>query len=92
MTGARLLLMMPCMSMKQVKISRGGQVSIPAEVRHRWSTSRVSLEDLGDRLVIHPAPADPVTALRGAFADPSLPGSAELRRRARAEEADRSTR
>lgn len=81
--------MVGSMSMKQVKISRGGQVSIPAEVRHRWGTSRVALEDLGDRLVIHPAPNDPVTGLRGAFADRSLPGSPELRRRARAEDPDR---
>ena len=79
--------MLEFMSMKQVRISRGGQVSIPAEVRHRWSTSRVALEDLGDRLVIHPAPDDPITGLRGAFADSSLPDSAELRKRARAEDA-----
>ena len=75
------------MSMKQARISRGGQVSIPAEVRHRWSTSRVALEDLGDRLVTHPAPDDPITGLRGAFADPSLPDSAELRKRVRSEDA-----
>lgn len=75
--------------MKQARISRGGQVTIPADVRRRWSTTRVTLEDLGDRLVIHPAPDDPVAGLRGAFADPSPPGSAELRKAARAEDADR---
>ncbi len=84
--------MIDFMSMKQVKISRGGQISIPADVRHRWSTSRVTLEDLGDRLIVHPAPDDPVTALRGAFADSSLPGSSELRKRAREEDAERGSR
>ena len=79
--------MVASMRMRQLKISRGGQVSIPAEVRHRWKTSRVSLEDLGDRLVIQPAPDDPVTALRGAFAEASRPSSSELRHRAREEEA-----
>jgi bifunctional DNA-binding transcriptional regulator/antitoxin component of YhaV-PrlF toxin-antitoxin module len=74
---------------RHARISRGGQVSIPAEVRHRWSTSRILLEDLGDSLVIHPAPDDPLSGLRGAFADPSRPGSAELRKHARAEDADR---
>jgi bifunctional DNA-binding transcriptional regulator/antitoxin component of YhaV-PrlF toxin-antitoxin module len=75
------------MLMKVTKISKGGQVSVPAEIRHRWKTSRVTLEDLGDSLVIRPTAADPVAALRGAFADPSKPSSDELRRRARAEEA-----
>lgn len=74
------------MLMKHAKISRGGQVSVPANIRNRWSTSRVVLEDLGDSLVIRPAADDPVGALRGAFADPSKPSSDELRRRARAEE------
>jgi bifunctional DNA-binding transcriptional regulator/antitoxin component of YhaV-PrlF toxin-antitoxin module len=80
------------MGMSLIKISKGGQISVPAEVRHRWGTSRVELEDLGDRLVIHPAEEDPVGALRGAFADPAGPGSQELRRRARAEELAAVTR
>lgn len=80
------------MFMRRAKISRGGQISIPAEIRHRWSTSRVVLEDLGDRLVIHPAADDPVGALRGALADTGQPSSDELRRRARAEEQDSEAR
>jgi AbrB family looped-hinge helix DNA binding protein len=74
------------MLMKRVKISRGGQISVPAEIRHRWNTSRVTLEDLGDRIVVRPTTDDPVGALRGAFADAARPGSEELRRRARAED------
>lgn len=67
-------------------------MSVPAEIRHRWNTSRVTLEDLGDRIVLRPAPADPIAALRGAFATAQKPGSDELRRRARAEEADAGAR
>ena len=51
-----------------MKISRGGQISIPAPVRHRWGTSTVSVEDRGDRLVIAPAPDDPIAAAEGALA------------------------
>lgn len=80
------------MRMKQLKISRGGQISVPAEVRHRWNTSRLALEDAGDHLVIRPAPDDPIGALRGALADRAGPSSSELRRRARAEERAASQR
>jgi bifunctional DNA-binding transcriptional regulator/antitoxin component of YhaV-PrlF toxin-antitoxin module len=74
------------------RISKGGQVSVPAEVRRRWKTSRVQLEDLGDSLVIRPLPDDPIAALRGAFAGGEAPRSDDLRRRARAEESAAETR
>lgn len=74
------------MAVRQLRISKGGQVSVPAEVRHRWNTSRVLLEDLGDRLVIRPTADDPVAALRGAFSQAGKPSSDELHRRAREEE------
>ncbi|MGE4425619.1 MAG: AbrB/MazE/SpoVT family DNA-binding domain-containing protein [Solirubrobacteraceae bacterium] len=54
--------------MRTLRISRGGQVSVPAEVRHRWGTSTVEVEDRGDELVLRPAPDDPVAALHGLFA------------------------
>jgi len=78
--------MIAFMLMKQVRISKGGQISVPAEVRHRWKTSRVIIEDQGDQLVIRPTADDPIAALRGAFADPSMPSSDELRRMARADD------
>ena len=53
--------------MKVHKITAGGQVSLPAEVRHRWDTTAVVLEDLGDRVVVRPLPADPIGAARGAL-------------------------
>lgn len=52
----------------RLRISKGGQVSVPAEVRHRWGTSTVIAEDEGERLVLRPAPDDPIDALAGIFA------------------------
>ncbi len=56
---------------KRLRISRGGQLSIPAEVRHRWATSTVVVEDEGERLVVRPAPDDPIAAAAGVFAEES---------------------
>jgi bifunctional DNA-binding transcriptional regulator/antitoxin component of YhaV-PrlF toxin-antitoxin module len=49
------------------RITSAGQVSLPAEVRHRWATSAVAIEDEGDRVVVRPVPDEPVEALRGAL-------------------------
>jgi len=51
-----------------MKVSRNGQVSIPAETRARWSTERVVVVDLGDRIVIGPLSDDPLSDLRGKYA------------------------
>jgi len=53
---------------KRMKISKGGQVSIPAPIRKRWGTTTVTLEDQGDQLILKPAPDDPIAAAAGAFA------------------------
>jgi AbrB family looped-hinge helix DNA binding protein len=53
---------------KRMKISKGGQVSIPAPIRKRWGTSMVTLDDQGDQIVLKPAPDDPIAAAAGAFA------------------------
>ena len=77
--------MIEFMRMKlRMKISKGGQISIPAPIRHRWGTSTVAVEDRGDRLVISPAPDDPIAAAEGALASdlPKL-DIGRLRRRAR---------
>ncbi len=71
---------------RRMKISKGGQVSIPARVRHRWGTSTIVLDDQGDRLVIEPAPDDPIAAAEGALAEFGRADAGELRRRARADE------
>ena len=54
----------------QVKVSRNGQVSVPAAVRHRWGTSTVLIIDRGDYAIVRPIPDDPIEALRGAYATP----------------------
>jgi AbrB family looped-hinge helix DNA binding protein len=53
---------------KRTRVTRGGQISIPAAIRHRWGTSVVTLEDRGDQIVIEPAPEDPIAAAEGALA------------------------
>jgi bifunctional DNA-binding transcriptional regulator/antitoxin component of YhaV-PrlF toxin-antitoxin module len=53
--------------MKKGRITAGGQISVPANVRRRWQTSVVALEDQGDRLVVRPLPEDPIAAARGAL-------------------------
>ena len=72
--------------MKTTSISRGGQVSIPAEVRHRWGTQRISVEDQGNALVIRPIPADPIGAAIGSLAG-RAPASDEMRAELRDAEA-----
>lgn len=54
---------------RRMKITTGGQLSIPATIRHRWATSTVTIEDKGDRLVVRPAPDDPIAAAEGALAE-----------------------
>jgi bifunctional DNA-binding transcriptional regulator/antitoxin component of YhaV-PrlF toxin-antitoxin module len=76
------------MIMKRLKISAGGQVSVPAEVRNRWKTRVVVADDRGDHLVLRPAPEDPIEAALGAFADLPGPTADEARRLFREEEAE----
>ena len=73
------------MHMVRLKISKGGQVSIPAPIRKRWGTSTLIAEDLGDRLLLRPAQDDPIAAARGALAG-KIRSSSELRRLARLDE------
>ena len=68
---------------RRMKISKGGQISIPAVIRHRWATSTLTLEDRGDSLVLEPAPDDPIAAAAGALAEYGPIDSAELHRLAR---------
>jgi bifunctional DNA-binding transcriptional regulator/antitoxin component of YhaV-PrlF toxin-antitoxin module len=81
---------------KRMKVSRGGQISIPAAIRHRWGTSVVAMDDQGDRIVIEPAPDDPIASAEGALAaEFRSVDLTELRRVARADDRvaeDRRTR
>jgi AbrB family looped-hinge helix DNA binding protein len=77
------MFMIESVIMKTVKITRGGQISIPSSIRHRWGTSTLALEDLGDRIVLTPAPDDPIAAARGALAGELSMSSGQLRTAAR---------
>jgi bifunctional DNA-binding transcriptional regulator/antitoxin component of YhaV-PrlF toxin-antitoxin module len=55
------------MNVVRHKITTAGQVSIPADVRRRWDTDSVVIEDYGDHLVVRPRPSDSVEAARGAL-------------------------
>ena len=54
-------------SAQVMKLSRNGQVSLPAETRHRWNAERILVVDLGDHVVMRPLPDDPLGALRGKY-------------------------
>lgn len=71
-----------------MKLSRNGQVSIPAAARKRWDTDQMIVVDLGDRVVIRPMPADGRASLRGKYAGRG-PTTDEMRAQARVEEAER---
>jgi bifunctional DNA-binding transcriptional regulator/antitoxin component of YhaV-PrlF toxin-antitoxin module len=77
--------------MRRTSISQGGQVSIPAEVRRRWGTRSLLLDDLGDAIVLRPIPADPIRAAGGSLARRG-PARAEIRRAEREAEAEAEQR
>lgn len=70
--------------MKLLKVTKGGQISLPADVRHRWGTRHVGVQDRGDHVVITPMPDDPIAAARGALRGRV---TGDLRAIARADEA-----
>lgn len=61
-----------------MRVSKGGQISIPATIRRRWGTTTLALDDQGDRIVLMPVPDDPIAAAEGALAGEL--GSVDLRR------------
>lgn len=80
------------MVMAIIKISKGGQVSVPATIRKRWGTSRLTLEDRGDELVLRPAPDDPIAAFRGSLKGRVHRTSDEMRAQARLEDEEAAAR
>ena len=75
------------MKLRIAHVSRGGQVSIPAAIRHRWDTDSLVLEDRGDEVVLRPLPRDPVSAAIGSLPLPRGVTSEDMRARARREDA-----
>lgn len=80
------------MAMKRLRISAGGQISVPAAVRQRWKTRVVVADDRGDHLILRPAPEDPIEAARGAFKDCPGPSLEEATRQFREEEREAEER
>jgi bifunctional DNA-binding transcriptional regulator/antitoxin component of YhaV-PrlF toxin-antitoxin module len=72
--------------MKTTRVSKGGQVTLPAEVRHRWATDVLILEDLGNTVVLRPMPADPIAAAEGRLAYPIGMSTERARQQLRREE------
>lgn len=64
-----------------MKISRNGQISLPAETRRRWGVDHVVVVDLGDQVIVAPVedPENPRKGLYGKYAGPG-PTTDELRR------------
>jgi len=58
------------MTAVRAKVTRNGQVSLPAELRHRWGVKSVLVIDRGDYAIVRPVPEDTVRALRGAHTGP----------------------
>jgi hypothetical protein len=74
----------------KIRISKGGQFSLPAGIRRRWATDALVVEDLGDRVVLRPIPSDPVAAVVGAF--PSGKRTADQARKRIRDEEQRAER
>lgn len=64
---------------------------MPADVRRRWVTDEVLIQDHGTYLRIVPIPEDPIGATMGAFAGPG-PTVNEMMRQLREEEAEAEER
>jgi AbrB family looped-hinge helix DNA binding protein len=74
----------------RAKVSRNGQISVPAPVRRRWQVSEVVILDKGDRLIVRPVL--PLNDLVGRYADRDAPTTDEMRAEDRAEDARRERR
>jgi bifunctional DNA-binding transcriptional regulator/antitoxin component of YhaV-PrlF toxin-antitoxin module len=71
----------------QAKVTRNGQISLPAEIRRRWMAASVVVIDRGDYVIVRPVPDDVVSALQGSHAGPG-PTVDEARRDERQAEGD----
>ena len=79
------------MTMKRATISQGGQVQVPADVRRRWETRELLIEDRGSSLILRPLPSDPIGAALGSLAGQG-PSAAEIKRQTREEDAEVASR
>ncbi len=79
---------------RRMKLSKGGQVSVPAAIRNRWQTNTVVIDDRGDHLVVRPVADDPVESTFGVFAEEfaDAPPAEQLIRELRAQDVDAGNR
>ncbi|MDA8183543.1 MAG: IS1634 family transposase [Actinomycetota bacterium] len=77
-----------CMDAIRAKVTRNGQVSLPAELRRRWAAGSVLVIDRGDYAIVRPIPTDPLASLRGSHAGPG-PALEQARAAERATERER---
>jgi len=73
----------------KAKVTRNGQISLPAELRHRWQSSAVLVIDRGSYAIVRPVPDDVVTALQGTHAGQG-PTSEQARAAERARDQERA--
>jgi len=79
------------MNAVRAKVTRNGQVSLPAELRRRWDVASVLVIDRGDYAIVRPIPTDPLATLRGSHAGPG-PTLEESRAAERALDQEREER
>jgi AbrB family looped-hinge helix DNA binding protein len=75
-----------------MKVTLGGQISIPADVRRRWNTDRVVVIDTPDGLIVRPFDANAADRIMGKYARRDAMTSDEMRRSSRDEDAMREAR
>lgn len=74
-----------------MKLSRNGQVSIPAEIRRRWNVDRVLVIDMDEYVIVRPMPDNVLESLRGKYAGRG-PSASEMVRINREEEIEAEDR
>jgi bifunctional DNA-binding transcriptional regulator/antitoxin component of YhaV-PrlF toxin-antitoxin module len=82
--------MMTDVAAMKAKVTSNGQVSLPAAMRRRWGTGSVLVIDQGRYAIVRPVPDDPISALRGAYAQPGA-DSEDLRTAERVAESERES-
>jgi bifunctional DNA-binding transcriptional regulator/antitoxin component of YhaV-PrlF toxin-antitoxin module len=75
----------------RAKVTRNGQISLPAELRHRWDADAVIVIDRGAYAIVRPVPDDVVGTLQGAHAGPG-PSLEAARREERESESEERSR
>ena len=79
-------------SLTLMKVTQGGQISIPADVRRRWNTDRVVVIDTPDGLIVRPFDPNAADRIMGKYTQPGAMNSDEMRRIAREDDVQREAR